>query len=388
MNDSLRSPATSAEVAARAGVSRTTVSFVLNGVTDRGISEATRDKVLAVARELGYAANAAARQLAGGASGTVGLVIAQASHLYTDVFLSQMVASVNDACHREGLKLLIESTEGEGREPGGFVDLLRARRIDGLLIVSPRRDVHDHLYRIAEAGIPMVVLGPAPSGLAPMQALGSDNPGAVRQLMGHLQALGHRRIGHVAFAPPDLLAVHERVGSWREALEAGGEGAEPGWLTHADISAASGHAATVQLLAQQAALPAARRITALFAGNDTIAFGALRALHEAGVRVPDDLALVGYDDIPLAAYASPPLTTVRTDPIGQGLEAVVRLVAQMRPGRAASVAPRQATAPTPPTAAEAQMASPLSPASSSSSPLPLSKPPMPELVVRASCGAR
>ncbi|MFM2058628.1 MAG: hypothetical protein RLY71_3013 [Pseudomonadota bacterium] len=354
MNDSLRSPATSAEVAARAGVSRTTVSFVLNGVRNRGISEATRERVLAVARELGYAPNAAARQLAGAGSGTVALVIAQAAHLYTDVFLSQMVASLNEACHREGLKLLIESTEGEGREPGGFVDLVRARRIDGLLIVSPRRDVHAHLHRIADAGIPLVVLGQAPPGLEHVRALASDNPAAVGRLMGHLQALGHRRIGHVAFAPADLLAVHERVGCWRAAVEAAGEMVDPAWLVHADISAASGYAATQQLLAQQAALPAARRITALFAGNDTIAFGALQALREAGLRVPEDIALVGYDDIPLAAYASPPLTTVRTEPVAQGRAAMALLVAQLR------------QAPLPPLPTEL---------------------PVPELVVRQSCGA-
>lgn len=330
MRSVLRSPVTSAEVARRAGVSRTTVSFVLNGVQDQGISAATRDKVLAVAGELGYAPNAAARQLAGGASGTVALVIAQAAHLYADVFLSQMVASVNDACHREGLKLLIESTEGEGRNPAGFVDLVRARRIDGLLIVSPRRDVYDHLHQIADAGIPLVVLGASPPGLLPVHALTSDNASAVQRLMAHLQRLGHRRIGHVAFAPPDLLAAHERVRDWRDAVVASGEAVEPGWLVHANISAASGHEATRALLAQQADLPPSRRITALFAGNDTIAFGALKALQEAGLRVPDDIAVVGFDDIPLAAYASPPLTTVRTDPIAQGQAAMAQLLAQLR----------------------------------------------------------
>lgn len=328
--DTLRTPTTSAEVARQAGVSRTTVSFVLNGVENRGISEATRQRVLAVAEQLGYAPNAAARQLAGGSSGTVGLVIPQAAHLYTDVFLSQMVASVNDACHREGLKLLIESTEGEGREPGGFIRLVQARRIDGLLIVSPRRDVYEHLHRIVEAGIPLVVLGRAPRGLEHIQALPTENNRATADLLGHLQRLGHRRIGHVAFAPPEILASHERIGSWREALEADGVSPDPLWLTHADISAASGLSATRELLAQQMSLPAARRITALFAGNDTIAFGALRAITEAGLRVPDDIAVVGYDDIPLAAYASPPLTTVRTHPIEQGREAVTSLMAQLR----------------------------------------------------------
>ncbi|MDP4301452.1 LacI family DNA-binding transcriptional regulator [Leptothrix discophora] len=353
MTDTLRTPTTSAEVARQAGVSRTTVSFVLNGVENRGISEATRDRVLAVARELGYAPNAAARQLAGGGSGTIGLVIPQASHLYTDVFLSQMVASVNDACHREGLKLLIESTEGEGREPGGFIGLVQARRIDGLLIVSPRRDVYDHLHRIAEAAIPLVVLGRAPAGLEHIQALPSNNTGAVGELIGHLHRLGHRRIGHVAFAPAELLASHERIGNWREAMDSLGLPSDDAWLTHADISAASGLAATRVLLARQRELPAARRITALFAGNDTIAFGALRALAEAGLRVPEDIAVVGYDDIPLAAYANPPLTTVRTHPIEQGQVAVAQLMSQLRKAPAEAATSEQTE---------------------------------PELVVRASCG--
>jgi LacI family transcriptional regulator len=348
----LKSPATSAEVARQAGVSRTTVSFVLNDVRDRGISEATREKVLAVARELGYEPNAAARMLVSGSSGSVGLVIPKAAHLYSDVFLSQLVASVNEACHRSGLKLLIETTEDEGNEPGGFVNLVRARRIDGLIVVNLRASEHQHLHRIADAGIPLVVFGCGIAGLERFHTMGRDNLAATQAAVAHLQGLGHRRIGHVSFAPPDYLSVNERERGWREALAAQGVAPDPAWLEHGDISAESGYQATRRLLARQQQLPAERRISALFAGNDTIAFGAMHAIHAAGLRVPDDIAVVGYDDIPLAAFANPPLTTIRTDPVAHGREAMQRLVAQLR--------------------GQTQVASPASV--------------VPELVVRRSCG--
>lgn len=314
---------TSAEVARRAGVSRTTVSFVLNGVLNRGISEATRARVLAVAEELGYRPNIAARTLAGGASATVGLVMPQAAHLYDDVFLAHLVGSINEACHRAGLKMLIESTDGEGREPGGFVDLVRSRRIDGLIVVNLRRSEHDHLRQIAAAGIPLVVLGSGRDGTGDFHTLGTDNHRGATLAVNHLLDLGHRCIAHVGFAPSEFHSVSGRESGWRDALLARGLAPEPSWVAHADISAESGWRATRELLAR--GVP----FTALFVGNDTVAFGALRALREAGRRVPEDVAVVGYDDLPLAPFAEPPLTTVRTDPIAHGHEAMALLLALM-----------------------------------------------------------
>ena len=213
---------TSAEVARRAGVSRTTVSFVLNGVRNRGISEATRTRVLAVADELGYRPNIAARTLAGGASATVGLVMPQATHLYDDAFLAHLVGSINEACHRAGLKMLIESTDGEGREPGGFVDLVRSRRIDGLIVVNLRRSEHDHLRQLAAAGIPLVVLGSGRDGTGDFHTLGTDNHRGATLAVNHLLDLGHRCIAHVGFAPSEFHSVSERERGWRDALTARG----------------------------------------------------------------------------------------------------------------------------------------------------------------------
>jgi LacI family transcriptional regulator len=323
MPSPLKSP-TSSEVARRAGVSRTTVSFVLNNVRDQGISEATRERVLSAARELGYEPNAAARTLAGGTTGTVALVIPKAAHLYVDVFLAQLVASINQECHCHGLKMLIESSDDVGRDRGGFVELVRSRSIDGLIVVNPGLPGREHLGRLLEAGIPMVVFGTGLPDMERYHITGNDTALSAKMAVNHLIGLGHVRIAFVNFAPPEYLAVNERERGWREAMAEHGLPIDPAWCAYADISAASGYRATQELLARKVPF------TALFAGNDTIAFGAIRALNEAGLRIPQDVALVGYDDIPLAEFASPPLTTVRTDSIGLGRDAMNMLLSLLR----------------------------------------------------------
>jgi DNA-binding LacI/PurR family transcriptional regulator len=141
----------------------------------------------------------------------------------------------------------------------------------------------------------------------------------------HLLNLGHERIAYVSFAPPEYDVVNGREAGWRGALRNRGIEPDPTWVEYGDISAQSGYEATRRLIARRS------KFTALFAGNDTIAFGAIRALDEAGLRVPHDVAVVGYDDIPLAAYASPRLTTMRSDPIGHGRHAMQLLWSQLNP---------------------------------------------------------
>lgn len=326
-----KSPPTSTQVARKAGVSRTTVSFVLNDVRDQGISDSTRAKVLATARAMGYEPNAAARMLASGNSGTVALVIPKASHLYVDVFLAQLAASINEDCHRYGLKMLIESTEDDGREPGGFVNLVRGRHIDGLIVVNLPTSAREHLVRIQDAGIPMVVLAGGQTGMERFQTVGNDTMLSAQIAVDHLLDLSHERIAYVSFAPPEYDTVNGRETGWRTALQKRGIEPEPSWVEYGDISAQSGYEATRRLIARRG------KFSALFAGNDTIAFGAIRALNEAGLRVPDDVALVGYDDIPLAAFATPPLTTMRSDPISHGKDAMQMLWAQLNPGAGVQV---------------------------------------------------
>ncbi len=323
MTPAPKSSTTSAAVARRAGVSRTTVSFVMNNVRDKGISEDTRQRVLAAAAELGYQPNAAARTLAGGATGTVAVVIPKAAHLHVDAFLAQLVASINEECHLHGLKLLIESTDDGQREPGHFVQLMRSRSIDGLIVAHLRTSEHEHLRQLRDGGIPLVVLGCGLPDTERYCTMGDNTWVSATLAVDHLLDLGHRDIAFVNYAQPEYDSVSNRERGWRQALTTRGIHINPAWVAYADISPHSGYLATRELLARRV------KFSALFAGNDTIAFGVLRALSEAGRRVPHDVAVVGYDDIPLAAFASPPLTTMRSDPSHQGLLAVQALLAQM-----------------------------------------------------------
>lgn len=254
------------------------------------------------------------------------MVIPKAAHLYVDVFLAQLVATLNEECHKFGLKLLIESTDDEGREPDGFLNLVRGRSIDGLIIPNQRTSEHEHIRLLQEAGVPLVYFSSNPNDPNSRQTVGSDTTLAALMAVNHLIALGRREIAFVSFAKPEYDSVNDREVGWRQALQMAGITPDPSWVEYADISAQSGYEATRRLLARRV------KFSALFAGNDTIAFGAMRALNEAGLRIPQDVAVVGFDDIPMAPFASPPLTTMRSDPIGLGRVALQKLMAQMDMG--------------------------------------------------------
>jgi LacI family transcriptional regulator len=236
-------PITSAQVALKAGVSRTTVSFVLNGVMNRGISESTRARVLAIAQEMGFQPNAAARSLASGMSGTVALVIPKASHLYVDAFLAQLVATVNDACHKHGLRMLIESTDEEVARVGGYMSLVRERSIDGLIVANPKLEELVQIQHVQQALIPLVVLAATPDVFPGIQAISTDASSSAKKAVNHLIDLGHSRIAFISFAPPEYYAVNERELGWRQAITEAGITPAPELLEYANISAQSGYEA-------------------------------------------------------------------------------------------------------------------------------------------------
>ena len=146
-----RSTPTIAEVAELAGVSRTTVSFVLNDVRSMNISEATRQKVFDAARTLGYEPHAAARSLAGGSTGTVAVLIPRSDHLHVDAFLPRLLSAVNDRCHLYGYKVLLEAAEDQGKVPGAFMNLVRGKRVDGLVIANPRASERQFVDQLVSA---------------------------------------------------------------------------------------------------------------------------------------------------------------------------------------------------------------------------------------------
>ena len=317
-----RTTPTSSQVAERAGVSRATVSFVLNEVPNKGISEKTRQRVLEAASDLGYQPNIAARSLAGGSTGTVAVVIPRSDHLHFDAYLPRLLSTVNDRCHDLGYKVLIEAADDQTRGPGAFINLVRSKRIDGLIMANMRTIDCQYVRQLAKQGFPVVAPG---NGLESFYTRYTDENDVRRAQLAtkHLVDLGHRRIAHIPFAPKDYEAVILRREGYEKALEEGDIAPDPKLVVCGDISAQSGYIAMQKLLKRKVSF------TALFAGNDTIAVGAMRALVEAGRSVPRDVAVVGYGNIPLAAFTTPSLTTLHVDPVVQAQEAVDMLYAQM-----------------------------------------------------------
>lgn len=307
---------TSFQVAQLAGVSRTTVSFVLNGVLDMGISTETRERVLAAAKDLGYVANAGARSLASGSARTIALVMPQSDHvhIYIDSYLPRLLAGINLTCQTSGYKLLIEPVV-EGSRAGAFSHVVESGSVDGLIVLNPREHDDVYLSELANTGFPLVLFGSNLSDHPNICCIKADNHDAAKRATQHLVALGHKNIAHIGFASPKNLISRERLQGFQDALRDHWVDLHPAWFAFGDYSAQSGYDAMRNML------HSAPGFTALFAGNDTIAFGAMAAIRDAGLRVPADVAIIGYDDIALSGFAAPPLTTMRTEPFKDGQHA-------------------------------------------------------------------
>jgi DNA-binding LacI/PurR family transcriptional regulator/spermidine/putrescine-binding protein len=288
----------SEDVATRAGVSRTTVSFVLNDRPGASISEATRQRVLAAAAELGYEPHHSARGLAAGRTHTLGLVLRQSTEqVAEDALLAETLRGLATAARAERYRVLVEPY---GPENQSYGDLVRSRRTDGLVVSGPRSDDTELVGLGGSA--PVVIQGWLPE--AGLPSVDVDNVAAARHAVEHLIGLGHRAIGCITNAPLAYTAAAARLEGYREALAAAGIEPEPGWVAEAAFDAASGRREMSGLLARG-------DLTAVFVASDVVAFGAIAAIREAGLRVPDDVSVVGFDDIPLAAFFDPPLTTIR-----------------------------------------------------------------------------
>jgi LacI family transcriptional regulator len=289
----------SEDVAALAGVSRTTVSFVLNDRPGAQISPATRERVLAAAASLGYQPHAAARGLAAGRTHTFGLVLRQSpEQVAEDALLAETVRGLAAAARTAGYRVLVEPLD---LRDGGYAALIRSRGTDGLVVSGPRVD-DDELASLARGGAPIVVQGSLPG--ADLPSVDVDNVAASRAAVEHLISLGHRAIGCITNAPFHYAAARERRDGYRQALQAAGLAVDDDLVEEANFDAASGRRAMARLLDRC-------HVTAVFAASDVVAFGAMAAAREAGLRVPANLSIVGFDDIPLAAFIDPPLTTVR-----------------------------------------------------------------------------
>ncbi len=310
---------TSRDVAKKAGVSRTTVSFVLNDVKEGNISEETRQRVLAAAKELNYVPNAAAQALAGQRTRIIGLVFSgRFQHLPTHFFLLQLMDGLLKVVQKNGLRLLVDRP-GEEQSDGNYLNLVRAKRIDGLIMIEPQSgDVG--LHGLAKEGFPMVLIGNLPG--VKICSVDVDNRGAARDAVAHLLSLGHRRIACITNAPlTSYTATEERLLGYRDALEAAGVLYDERLVRSGAYTPESGYETMVKLLDECSANPTTPLPSAVFVASDVVAFGAMSAIQQRGLRVPDDIALVGFDDVPMARFVTPPLTSVHLPVAEQGRKA-------------------------------------------------------------------
>jgi DNA-binding LacI/PurR family transcriptional regulator len=312
-----------ADVARRAGVSHQTVSRVLNGHPN--VSEATRAEVLAAIRDLGYRPNAAARTLVTGKTNVLG-VISIDTTLYGP---ASMLYGIERALHPEYFVAVASLPAFDRDSLADAVDRFVGQAVAGIIVIAPETAAADALRGLA-VSIPIVVVG---SGdYAPLPSVSIDNRAGATRATQHLLDLGHRTVYHIS-APDTWLDARERVAGWREALRAAGA-PEPE-LMRGDWSARTGYWFGRELAARP-------EVTAVLCGNDAMALGFLRAAAERSRRVPQDISVVGFDDIPEAAYYWPPLTTVRQDfeTLGvRALNTLMDLIVRGGPAPSASLAP-------------------------------------------------
>ncbi len=292
---------TSQDVANLAGVSRTTVSFVLNNVEGFQISPETRQKVLEAAAQLGYVPDSAAQTLASRRSRAIGLVMTRSPHhIASDSFLPQIISGLLKVTKTQNLRLMIEQVNAE-HQSQAYLELARAKRIDGMILLTPRMD-DQALLSLEKAEIPAVLMGHLES--SNLYSVDVDNRAAAEQAVRHLLALGHRQVACITNAPATYTAAPQRVQGYLDALTAAGISPNPNLIRYADFGPESGYERMKSLLEGGAPF------TAVFVASDNVAIGAKAAIREAGLRVPDDISMMGFDDIPWSHYSDPPLSTV------------------------------------------------------------------------------
>ncbi|WP_241003040.1 LacI family DNA-binding transcriptional regulator [Streptomyces sp. CB01881] len=327
--------ATLAEIAQEAGVSAPTVSKVLNGRAD--VAPATRERVEELLQRHGYRRRGGGRQ----ASPLLELVF----HELESAWAVEVIRGVENAVREEGLSIVLSESAGRLSPGQSWVDGVLARRPTGVVLVLSDLN-RAQRERLAGRDIPFVVMDPAGDPGQDVPAVGTTNWDGGLAATRHLLDLGHRRIGLIG-GPARMMCSRARTDGYRAALDMAGIPYDPGLVREGDFHHESGRRVGLELLA----LP--DRPTAVFAGNDLQALGLYEAARELGLRIPEDLSVVGFDDLPLARWVGPPLTTVR-QPLTEMAETAARLAIDLargvRPGTlrvdlATSLVERSSTAP-------------------------------------------
>jgi LacI family transcriptional regulator len=301
------------EIADLAGVSIATVSRVLNGRED--VSDETREAVRRVIRENGYTANRNARGLSAGRTGLVGVLVP----LVYPVYFSAILAGASEALYEQEMRVVLSPTQHQHEREVSLLDrLMHGGATDGALIVLPEES-SEELERALDAGYPFVVVDPLMPLDERIPSVSAAHMSGADQAMRHLLSLGHRRIGAIT-GPPGWVATEDRRRGYRAALASAGIPLDPALEVEADFEITEGEEAAGSLLDMH------NPPTAVFAFNDNIAIGTMRAARSRGLRIPEDISIVGFDDVEHATIVTPRLTTVRQPLAEMGRTAVSLLI--------------------------------------------------------------
>lgn len=304
------------DIAAESGVSLSTVSLVMNN--NPRISQATRERVLQTIERLGYQPNRMARALAWRRSRTLAVLLPQLRHTFADVYFGEILSGIHDRASKLGYKIMLEVARQEFVERKEHLQLFDQKIVDGILFVGAN-ERHRFLADFADGQRPFLLVNNY-SKVHPLNYVVSNYRYGAWQAAQHLVRLGHRHIGCIAGGLSEIQTSRDILDAFREVLAEQRIPFSDDWLADGWLTEEGGAKATASLLERHPEL------TAIFALNDKMALGAIRQLTDQHIRVPEDVAVVGFDDIPQASYAVPSLTTVHQPLYEIGKLACERLI--------------------------------------------------------------
>jgi DNA-binding LacI/PurR family transcriptional regulator len=316
----MRSKPTANDVAHLAQVSRAAVSLVLSGRAKAArISDDTVARIRQAAKELNYKPNVVARSLASGKTQTIGLLIRDLALLEVDPYLLPLLNGIMNATRAGGYRVLVESADrGDSGDP--LEELMESGRIDGIIVENPDSN-SPSLIKLVESGHPVVLMGT--HGGWGEYSVSADDHQIGFDATQHLISVGRKRIAHIGYAASGVNVVDQRIAGYRLALTQGGLQFDSSAIVHANFSMESGYAKMMELLDSEV------RPDSVFASSDAVAIGAMAAILDSGLKIPDDIAVASVDDIAAASFCRPSLTTVTSEPYLCGKLAAEMLVELM-----------------------------------------------------------
>lgn len=308
------------DVANKTGLSPSTISLVLNNHSK--IPETTKKRVLKAIAELGYVPHYSARSLSSKQTYTIAVIVPQISHIFSIPFFGEAISGIYDACYSKNYKLIFEQAKWEWAAAKNYLRIFKERRIDGMIYIgSTTRD--KYLKDFEKEDYKIILVGSYFEDIDLSYVIGDNFQGA-RQATEYLIGLGHKRIGLIT-GGFQIISARDRYRGYRKALEIGGIPFNSSLVERADFDFDSGYEAMKRLLP--------KKPTAVFAGNDLMALGAIQAVEDAGLKVPDDISICGMDNIRTGRLLDNKLTTVDYNVYNMGFIAANRLIEMLESNR-------------------------------------------------------